>query len=304
MALALALALPESLPERETFVAMTGGVVLATLLLNATTIGALVHRLGLDKPSRSERFLAGVTRLSGIKAARERLDDLDLEDPTISSELDDAEHSTREELERIELNDEEERQVVTRRGLSVERETYQHLSDAGLLPPPATRTLLHEVDDQIKEVGLDRISRDSLRRRERPRVDRLAQRLTGWLPEPAGEAPEVIAYSEASARRLAARRAGEALEDLERMPGIEEEAVEDAKETFARWEQEAITSLEELDSRVGEGGRELRRHQAEALARVASADKLQELAEVVCYPRRSCSARLKRSPQSKSRTGK
>jgi CPA1 family monovalent cation:H+ antiporter len=47
---------PESLPERETFVAMTGGVVLTTLLLNATTVGPLVHRLGLDEPSRSERF--------------------------------------------------------------------------------------------------------------------------------------------------------------------------------------------------------------------------------------------------------
>jgi monovalent cation:H+ antiporter, CPA1 family len=284
VALALALALPESLPERETFVAMTGGVVLTTLLLNATTIGTLVHRLGLDEPSRPERFLAGVARLAGIKAARERLEDLDLEDPTISAQLDDAEHSTREELELIELNDEEERQVVTRRGLFVERETYQHLSDVGLLRPPATRTLLHEVDDQIEEAGLDRTSGNALRRRERPRVDRLAQRLTGWLPEPAGEDPEEIAYTEASARRLAARRAGEALEELERMPGIEEEAVEDVKQTFARWEQEAITSLEELDRRVGEGGRELRRHQAEALARVASTDKLQELAEVGLLP--------------------
>jgi CPA1 family monovalent cation:H+ antiporter len=182
VALALALALPESLPERETFVAMTGGVVLATLLLNATTIGALVHRLGLDEPSRTERFLAGVARLSGIKAARERLDDLDLEDPTISSHLDDAERLTHEELERIELNIEEERQVVTRRGLFVERETYQHLSDAGLLRPPAMRTLLHEVDDQIEEARLDRRSGNALRRRERPRVDRLAQRLTGWRP--------------------------------------------------------------------------------------------------------------------------
>ena len=35
---------------------------------------------------------------------------------------------------------------------------------------------------------------------------------------------------------------------------------------------------------MGYGGRELRRHQAEALARVASADKLQELAEVGLLP--------------------
>ncbi len=209
---------------------------------------------------------------------------MDLEDPTISSHLDDAERLTHEELERIELNIEEERQVVTRRGLFVERETYQHLSDAGLLRPPALRTLLVEVDDQIEEARLDRRSGNALRRREPPRVDRLAQRLTVWLPEPAGKDPEEIAYAEASARRLAARRAAEALEELEGMPGIEEEAVEDAKKTFDRWEQEAIASLEELNRRVGHGGGELRRHQAEALARVASADKVRELAEVGLLP--------------------
>jgi CPA1 family monovalent cation:H+ antiporter len=285
VALALALALPESLPQRETFVAMTGGVVLATLLLNATTISWLVRRLGLSQPSRSERFLAGVARLSGIEAARQRLEDLELDDPVLSSQLEAAERSTREELERIELTDEEELGVVTRRGLFVERESYQRLSDAGLLPPPATRTLLHEVDDQIEEAGLDRPPEEVLRRRRQPRVDRLAQRLTGWLPEPAGEDPTQLAYAEASARRLAARRTGEALELFERLPDIEGPTVEKVKETFARWEQEAIASLEELDRRVGQGHRELRRRQAESLSRIAVTDALRELADVGLLPK-------------------
>lgn len=284
VALALALALPEALPQRETFIAMTGGVVLATLLLNATTISWLVHRLGLDEPSRSERFLAGVARLSGVQAARERIEDLGLEDPTISSQLDAAERSTRGELERIELDDEEQLRVATRRGLFVERQSYQRLSDAGLLPPSATRALLHEADDQIEEVSLGRTPEEILRRRERPRVDRLAQRLTGWLPEPAGEDPTEVAYAEASARRLAARRTGEALELFERLPGIEEAAVENVKETFGRWEQEAIASLEEFDREVGHGGRELHRRQAEALSRVAATDALREVAEVGLLP--------------------
>lgn len=284
VALALALALPEALPQRETFIAMTGGVVLATLLLNATTISWLVHRLGLDEPSRSERFLASVARLSGIKAARERLEDLGLDDPTISSQLEAAESSTREELECTELDDEEQLRVVTRRGLFVERESYQRLSDAGLLPPSATRTLLHEADDQIEEAGLGRPSEEVLQRRERPRVDWLAQRLTGWLPKPAGEDPAEVAYAEASARRLAARRTGEALDLFERLPGIEASVVEDVKETFGRWEQEAIASLEEVDRRVEQGGRELRRHQAEALSRVATTDALREVAEVGLLP--------------------
>ncbi len=284
VALALALALPEALPQRETFVAMTGGVVLATLLLNATTISWLVRRLGLSETSRSDQFLAGVARLSGIEAARERLEDLGLEEPTISSQLEAAERSTREELERIELADEEELQVVTRRSLSVERESYQRLSDAGLLPPSATRTLLHEADDQIEEVSLGRASIEDVRDREPPRLERLTERLTGWLPEPAGEDPKQVAYAEASARRIAARRVGEALELFERLPSIDAETVEDVKKTFARWERGAIASLEEFDREMEPGGSELRRRQAEALSRVAVTDALRELAETGLLP--------------------
>ena len=285
VALALALALPESLPQRETFVAMTGGVVLATLLLNATTISWLVRRLGLSQPSRSERFLAGVARLSGIQAAGQRLEDLGLEDQVLSSQLEAAERSTREDLERIKLTDEEEFGVVTRRGLFVERESYQRLSDAGLLPPPATRTLLHEVDDQIEEAGLGRPPEEVLRRRPQPRVDRLARRLTGWLPEPAGEDPGELAYAEASARRLAARRTGEALGLFERLPDIERQTVEKVRETFAGWEQEAIASLEDLDRGAGQAHRELRRRQAEALGRIAVTDALRELSDVGLLPK-------------------
>ncbi len=283
VALALALALPESLPQRETFVAMTGGVVLVTLLLNATTISWLVRRLGLSEPSRSERFLAGVARLSGIEAARKRLEDLGLEEPTLSSRLEAAKHATREEIEALELTDEEEIQVVTRRGLFVERQTYQRLSDAGLLPPSAARALLHEVDDQIEEAGLGRTSIEAVRDREPPRLERLAQRLTGWLPEPAGEDPNQLAYAEASGRRLAARRAGEALEEFEHLPSIDAETVEDVKETFAQGEREASASLEELDREVDHVG-ELRRRQAEALGRIAVTDALRELADVGLLP--------------------
>ena len=147
---------------------MTGGVVLATLVLNATTISALVRRLGLATPSRADRFLALSARLSAIASARAQLDALGLDDPAIRAELDAAEQATRSELSRIELRPEEELELVTRRGLFVERETYQRLHDVGLLQPVVTRTLLHEVDDQIEEVGLGRPALDRLRQRERP----------------------------------------------------------------------------------------------------------------------------------------
>lgn len=284
VALALALALPDSLPQRDTFVAMTGGVVLATLLLNATTISALVRWLGLDEPDRSERFLAASARLLAIEAARDRLSELGLEDPTVSSHLESAERRTREELERIELTDEEELRVVTRRGLFVERETYQRLSDAGLLPPPVARTLSHEVDDQIEEASLGHASSDLQQTRERPRFDRLVERLTTWLPQPPGQDPTGLAYAEASARRLAARRAIEELELFERLPNISASSVDGARERFARWEREAITSIDELDRGADHDVREIHQHQAEALSRVTATDELRELAQAGLLP--------------------
>ena len=285
VALALALALPQELPEREAFVAMTGGVVLATLLLNATTISALVRRLGLDAPSRGDRFLAGSARLSGVETARARLAELGLDDPIVSAELDASAGAARAELERVELSDDEERDILTRRGLFVERETYQHLSDAGLLPPPTTRALLHEVDGQIEQATLGRTGLPDLHR-GRPRFERLAQRLTAWLPEPLGADPDELAYAEASARRLAARRTGESLALFARLPNVDPAAIEEAKAVFARWERDAIASLDRLYPEADPGTEELRRRQAAALGRVAAADALAALAAVGLLPER------------------
>lgn len=118
-----------------------------------------------------------------------------------------------------------------------------------------------------------------------PKLDRLAQRVAGLLPEPVGEDPTEIAYAEASARRLAARRAGEALEELARLPSIERSAVEGARGAFERREREATASLAGLEREVGsELERELHRRQAEALGRIAATDALRELAGVGLLP--------------------
>lgn len=284
VALALALALPETLPQRDMFVAMTAGVVLATLLVNATTIQVLVRRLGLDEPSREDRFLAASAHLLGVKAARERVEEFGLEEAVVSSQLDEIERSARADLEALEITEEEEFKVVTLRGLYVEREVYQELSDDDLLPPSVTRLLLHEVDNYIEEVSLVKNPMDAVRRRQRGRFDRLVQRFSSRLPRPLGDDPVELARAEASARRLGARHASEALDLLGRLPNIEPAPIERAKEMFARWEREAVASLDELESEVDAGGRELHRRRVETLSRFASTEALQELSEAGLLP--------------------
>jgi len=284
VALALALALPESLPERDLFIAMTGGVVLATLLLNATTIGLLIHRLGLDTPSRPDRFLAAVARLRATQAARRRLADLDVEDRVVAAHLDDVEQRARAELERMELTPEEELEVVTRQGLFVERQTYQRLSDLGMLQPTAARTLLHEVDDHIEEVSVRHVPLRELGEARPPRIERLMQRLTARLPPPPGEDADEIAYAEAMARRLAARRSREALELFESVPSVHATAVDGARELFAQRERDAEDATARLDPDAGDRDSELHRRMADALTRVAARDALDELTDVGLLP--------------------
>ena len=285
VALALALALPEEFALRERFVAMTGGVVLVTLLLNATTIAPLVRRLGLDAPSRADRFLTGIARLSAVETARRRLASLALDDPVIDAELHDAEREGQAALAQIELREGEEREVFICRGLFVERETYQHLSDAGLLPPSTARALLHEVDGEIERATLNPLATPE-ERRGRPRLERWTQRLIAWLPHPFGDDPAALAYAEASARRLAARRTADALDDFERMPNVNREAVAEAKTVFDRWENAAISSLERLYPNADPDTESLHQRQAAAVGCLAAADALEQLAAVGLVPAR------------------
>jgi len=285
IALALALALPPELAERDQLVALTGGVVLATLLLNATTIGWLVHRLRLDRPSPVDVFLTAVARLSGIGAARERLAELGLADAEgVGARLDSAEADARETLHRLQLTAEEKSRVVLGRGLHIERRTYQELSDQGLLPPSVTRALLHQVDDEVDTLALGLDVDPRARRPRPPMVDRLSQRVLGWLPRPAGEDLEGLHYAEASARRLAARHTVQELELFDGLPAIDPGTVRRAKQAFEEWEASAVHQLDELDEDAADTRHELHERQARLLAEAATRRHLDELTRTGLLP--------------------
>jgi CPA1 family monovalent cation:H+ antiporter len=55
LAFAIVLSIPESLPQRQLLIDMTVGVVLFTLLVNASTIRPLIRRLGMDRLTDDEK---------------------------------------------------------------------------------------------------------------------------------------------------------------------------------------------------------------------------------------------------------
>ncbi|WP_100499599.1 cation:proton antiporter [Geodermatophilus chilensis] len=287
VALALALALPEELAERGLLVALTGGVVLATLLLNATTIRWLVSRLGLTTPTLADRYLVAIARVSATEAAQKGMTDLGLAaDPQTSAELAETGRAARQDVADLDVDEEEEYRIVVGRGLHVERRTYQMLGDEGLLPPAVTRTLLHEVDDEIDDLSLrGKDHRLGTTRRSRSRRgEQVSRRLIGLLPEPAGSDPSELAYAEATARRLAARRTSDALDVFGQLPSIRQETVEDARRTFAEWEQRAIAELDELDAHSRPDAATLRARQVKTLAAAAASRELNELIESGLLP--------------------
>lgn len=279
VALALALALPLELAQRDQIIAMTGGVVLATLLVNATTISFVVHFLGLDKPSQADEYLGALARLRAVQAARERLEELGFSDDLVHAHLDVAEADANDQLLRSHLSPAEATSVFTLRGLYIERETYQSLADAGLLPPIATRTLLQEIDDEIEEVQFTGLRVDAARRAHLPWYGRVHRRVLGMLPEPLGEDLTEVAYIEVSARRLAAHKAAEELERFNQLPGVNAEHVNTAKATFAHWEKSAGERLEQLEMDVEVDRHMLHRRQAKALSRIAAVEVLREMTD-------------------------
>ena len=256
---------------------MCGGVVLATLLFNATTISFVVHVLGLDKPSRSDEYLNALARLLAVRESRNRLRELDFEDQLVSAHLDVAETDAEDLLARSNLNAAEQKSVLTLRGLHIERETYQSLSDAGLLPPIATRTLMEEIDTEIEEEEAGGVRLDAARRAALQWYGRLHRWLLSRLPRPLGEDLVEVAYIEVSARRLAARKAVEELELFKTLPGVDEHIVDDAKRTFAHWEESAGKRLEILGADVSVDRTVMHRRQAKALTRIAVVEALHDL---------------------------
>ena len=280
VALALALAIPESLAEQEKFVAMTAGVVLATLILNATTIRALIERLGLDKPDQLERFVAAAARFDGARAARAQVHDA-FEDREVESRLTEVERAAADEIARLELSAADLHQALLRRGLAVEQASLQEMVDEGLVPQWHGRVALGNLEDQLDELSMGRVSSRGLFETTRPErlIYEVARRIhmgrltvDKWVE---------LAYRDLQARIKATSDAIEAIRTLAVCPGVAAEATERTVAEFDAWR---IAARRNLDRLVAEAPAPAlaaaHRHYAADLARLTSRQELRHLASM------------------------
>ncbi len=286
VSLALALALPEDLAQREMFIAMTAAVVLVTLMGNATTIAFLMRRLHLGEPSLADRVLAGSAILTGVEAARTQLTEWGIDDAMVTADIEAVAARTQRDLAKLDLSPDEEHGVILRQGLFVIRETYQRLSDARLLPPNSARKLGYEAEDLIDEASLGMaLTPDPPPWHNPPSpIDWFALRVLGWLPDPVSTTEEERAYTELSARHIAAFEATSSIETLSKLPNFRDDVCADVTTLFRAWDDAAQAELQRLEALMPPEALNLQRRYASAISSFASASALRELVEAGVLP--------------------
>ncbi len=165
VSLALALSLSHNVPNRDIILSLTFAVVLFTLLVQATTIGPLMHRLGLSGQSETEKEYERIhARLLAARAAYTRMK----AQYTVGSIDPTAWHTVEQQLKtRIEKLSEEQRafaeanpELVSRITTSLQRESLliqrAHINDLereGVITDHVARELIAEIDSALDDLN-------------------------------------------------------------------------------------------------------------------------------------------------------
>ena len=175
---------------------------------------------------------------------------------------------------------------MLRQGLFVIRGTYQRLSDAKLLPPRSARKLGFEAEDLIDAASLGVPLEPHTPPWHSPpsRIDSFALRVLGWLPDPVAATPEERAYTELSARHIAAFEAASSIETLRKCPNFGDEVCAQAVALFRAWDRAAQTELRRLEEQMPPEALRLQRRYASAIGSFTSASALHELVEAGVLP--------------------
>ncbi len=162
IALAIALALPETVEHKQLFITLTTGAVLFTLLVQGLAIERLVKYFGLDVPPLSDR----VARIEGLIAAKIRTRDAvpvllagGLFSPRVAEEMKSRAQTSMQELhEQLavlreqELNTQEERRLLYLRCFGAEKTLYYEMFSKGHLSERTYRNLTHSIELQTEGI--------------------------------------------------------------------------------------------------------------------------------------------------------
>ena len=136
LAIAMALSIPEEVPGREMIMAMTVGVVVFTLLVNASTIRTLMHTLGMDRLDLYEKAELN----TGLRRVEQSAQDVVQQFRSVGVVSKGASHNISDEIhglltrQRVEIEDQDNERNLYLSLLYTEMGTLDSLYEAGIVP--------------------------------------------------------------------------------------------------------------------------------------------------------------------------
>jgi len=173
VSLALALSLGHHVPNRDLIISLTFAVVFFTLLVQSTTIGPLLRKLGLSGQSEEERQYEHIhTRLLAARAAYARLQreyDHGTLDPAawqiVQNEMEERIRRLNQEQQHFAETNQELFTRITaslrRKALHIQRASIADLEREGIISDKVAREVIEEIDAEIEEASQLHISPSS-----------------------------------------------------------------------------------------------------------------------------------------------
>ncbi len=254
VAVALAISLPNTFPFRWQIIDFAFGVILFTLLANGTTMGWLMKRLRLNRPTPLVNYVKAYAQVLAKKEALQRLDC-----PVANSKIKDrvAEQVCsryRQELEEAETtlanlqghlkNSPEVREkLMWLRSFGIQRQTYQHRYEQGLIGLEGLRDL--EADLFEQELALEVNDNGNGHALPEPRL--LKHDCTIGLLSTCRRPPSAIEYEKVITLAASYRSVLENLPEIQDFAAVNETSLADCKTYYQQLGNMAEDRLIELE---------------------------------------------------------
>ncbi len=301
IALAIALQLPDSIPEKELLTAVVAGAVLFTLLVPGLTMERVVKAFGLHIPPLSDRL----ARLEGLISAKRRtlqqvpeLQEGGLFSPRIAEniQVQSSGELTRmkaelQELRKKELNLSEERRLLYLRCFAEEKSLYYDMFSKGHLSEGAYRNLAHSIELQTEGIRHEgRIPEYTLHPPSGDRMENVVHRLLDQIVGFRSMAERLRAgrtardYEVAWARSRASGRVLADLEELAAADSTRPDVVEEVRAFYQYWHENARARMDQHAEQFPEFVGAMQERLAERLALHAEREAIEEKAHAGTIP--------------------
>ena len=303
VALAIVLSMP-SFGENELLESLVIGAVLFTIFIEGLSIEPLVKLLGLDRPTRTNRFIIAHHRLEAKRRALEKVKEFGTVDVFSRHVLEELTQRYTEAIEKAEEEltefhvgekdaggegknrEDEETQIIYSLTLSHELSVYMDLFNQGHLGEKAFRELQHDLADQFDTVRcMEDIRHTSHGRFHRRKVEHFLLSTLEQIPplSPFAERRRrvrlAVNYEISWGHKEGSRRVLQVLDSLKEKKTFAPMLIESISTQYQHWNKTACRSMDQTAEQFPDFVQSVQQRLGSRLALIAEDEYIEEQTE-------------------------